>query len=309
MAYGRPVVATAVGGLVDVTERPRPARRRGAAARGARGAARRRRLARASRRRRRARRRGSSSLRRWQRGRSPPSTSRMRRDDSKTRLDYGHRRPGRVAVGGVSPRAGLRGLRRRPPRCVRVLSEPRRRPTTRIELIQADLLDELSLVGRLRPPSRTRSTTSRRRPSCRCRGRSPSTAEFAAVGATALLEAVRLAAPAPGSTRPRRVRFSAIRWRSPQTEDTPIMPVTPYGAAKAYSFFIVRSYRRRYGLHASSGILYNHESPRRPLDFLPARSRTEPPGSRSGSRRPPTRQTSTPGGTGATRATMCARWR
>ena len=47
------------------------------------------------------------------------------------------------------------------------------------------------------------------------------------------------------------------------------MPVTPYGAAKAYSFFIVRSYRRRYGLHASSGILYNHESPRRPLDFLP----------------------------------------
>ena len=47
------------------------------------------------------------------------------------------------------------------------------------------------------------------------------------------------------------------------------MPVTPYGAAKAYSFFIVRSYRRRYGLHASSGILFNHESPRRPLDFLP----------------------------------------
>ena len=47
------------------------------------------------------------------------------------------------------------------------------------------------------------------------------------------------------------------------------MPVTPYGAAKAYSFFIVRSYRRRYGLHASSGILFNHESPRRPLEFLP----------------------------------------
>ena len=41
------------------------------------------------------------------------------------------------------------------------------------------------------------------------------------------------------------------------------------GAAKAYAFFLVRSYRRRYGLHASSGILFNHESPRRPLDFLP----------------------------------------
>jgi GDPmannose 4,6-dehydratase len=56
---------------------------------------------------------------------------------------------------------------------------------------------------------------------------------------------------------------------APQDEETPIMPVTPYGAAKAYSFFIVRSYRRRYGLHASSGILFNHESPRRPLEFLP----------------------------------------
>jgi GDPmannose 4,6-dehydratase len=45
--------------------------------------------------------------------------------------------------------------------------------------------------------------------------------------------------------------------------------VTPYGVAKAYGHFIVASYRRRYGLHASCGILYNHESPRRPIDFLP----------------------------------------
>jgi GDPmannose 4,6-dehydratase len=45
--------------------------------------------------------------------------------------------------------------------------------------------------------------------------------------------------------------------------------VTPYGIAKAYGHFIVGSYRRRYGLHLSSGILYNHESPRRPLQYLP----------------------------------------
>ena len=44
--------------------------------------------------------------------------------------------------------------------------------------------------------------------------------------------------------------------------------MTPYGVAKAYAHFITRSYRRRYGLHASSGILFNHESPRRPLDFV-----------------------------------------
>jgi GDPmannose 4,6-dehydratase len=57
----------------------------------------------------------------------------------------------------------------------------------------------------------------------------------------------------------------------PQTERTPLAPVTPYGVAKAYGHFIVRAYRRRYGLHASAGILYNHESPRRPLDFLPSK--------------------------------------
>ena len=44
--------------------------------------------------------------------------------------------------------------------------------------------------------------------------------------------------------------------------------MTPYGVAKAYAHFITLSYRRRYGLHASSGILYNHESPRRPLEFV-----------------------------------------
>jgi GDPmannose 4,6-dehydratase len=57
----------------------------------------------------------------------------------------------------------------------------------------------------------------------------------------------------------------------PQTESTPLSPVTPYGVAKAYGHFIVGSYRRRYGLHASGGILYNHESPRRPVDFLPSK--------------------------------------
>jgi GDPmannose 4,6-dehydratase len=54
----------------------------------------------------------------------------------------------------------------------------------------------------------------------------------------------------------------------PQTERTPLSPLTPYRVAKAYGHFITGSYRKRYGLHASSGILYNHESPRRPLDFV-----------------------------------------
>jgi GDPmannose 4,6-dehydratase len=97
------------------------------------------------------------------------------------------------------------------------------------------------------------------------------TAEFAAVGVTALLEAVRAV---DSSIRIYQASSSEIFGEPaeiPQTEDTPLSPVTPYGVAKAYGHFIVRSYRRRYGLHASCGILYNHESPRRPVDFLPSK--------------------------------------
>jgi GDPmannose 4,6-dehydratase len=95
------------------------------------------------------------------------------------------------------------------------------------------------------------------------------TAELAAVGVTALLEAIR---EVDTGTRFYQASSSEIFGEpveSPQTEATPLSPLTPYGVAKAYAHFITRSYRRRYGLHASQGILYNHESPRRPLEFLP----------------------------------------
>jgi GDPmannose 4,6-dehydratase len=140
----------------------------------------------------------------------------------------------------------------------------------RIELIQADLLDELSLVRALET-ARPDEVYNLAAPSfVPMSWEQPVlTAEFAAVGATALLEAVRRAAPDARVYQAASSEIFGDPLTSPQTEETPIMPVTPYGAAKAYSFFIVRSYRRRYGLHASSGILFNHESPRRPLDFLP----------------------------------------
>jgi GDPmannose 4,6-dehydratase len=95
------------------------------------------------------------------------------------------------------------------------------------------------------------------------------TAEFAAVGATALLEAVR---GVDASVRFYQASSSEIFGEpreSPQTEETSPAPVTPYGVAKAYAHFIVHSYRRLYDMYACSGILYNHESPRRPLQYLP----------------------------------------
>ncbi len=94
------------------------------------------------------------------------------------------------------------------------------------------------------------------------------TAEFAAVGVTALLESIRLVDPEIRFYQASSSEIFGEPREVPQTEETPLLPVTPYGVAKAYGHLIVRSYRRRYGLYAGSGILYNHESPRRPLDFV-----------------------------------------
>jgi GDPmannose 4,6-dehydratase len=141
-----------------------------------------------------------------------------------------------------------------------------------IELVSVDLLDEEALAGLLRAhrPTEVYNLAS---PSFvpRSWDRPVETAEFAAVGVTSLLEAVRAV---DTSIRVYQASSSEIFGEPvevPQSESTPLSPVTPYGVAKAYGHFIVGSYRRRYGLHASAGILYNHESPRRPLDFLPSK--------------------------------------
>lgn len=138
-----------------------------------------------------------------------------------------------------------------------------------LELHQADLLDELSLVDLL-ATCQPHEVYNLAAPSfVPMSWRQPVlTAEFAAVGVTAMLEALRRV---DDSIRFYQASSSEIFGEPrevPQTEETPLAPVTPYGVAKAYGHFITRSYRRRYGLHASSGILYNHESPRRPRDFV-----------------------------------------
>src|SRR4051794_3098287 len=94
------------------------------------------------------------------------------------------------------------------------------------------------------------------------------TAEFTGVGVTRMLEAMREVCPeARFYQASSSEMFGKVR-EVPQTEDTPFYPRSPYGVAKAYGHHITVNYRESYDLHATSGILFNHESPRRGLEFV-----------------------------------------
>src|SRR5467141_2887005 len=95
------------------------------------------------------------------------------------------------------------------------------------------------------------------------------TGEFTALGVTRLLEAVRLAHPEARCYQASSSEMFGKAVETPQTERTPFYPRSPYGVAKVYGHWITVNYRESYGLHATSGILLNHESPRRGLEFLP----------------------------------------
>jgi GDPmannose 4,6-dehydratase len=140
----------------------------------------------------------------------------------------------------------------------------------RHELYEADLLNQASLAQAIRAAKPT-EIYNLAAPSFvpESWDRPVQTAEFAAVGATALLESVRNVDPAIRFYQASSSEIFGEPRESPQTEETPLAPVTPYGVAKAYAHFIVQSYRRLYDVYACSGILYNHESPRRPLEYLP----------------------------------------
>ena len=94
------------------------------------------------------------------------------------------------------------------------------------------------------------------------------TAEFTAVGAARMLEAMRQVTPDARFYQASSSEMFGKPEDIPQTEATPFRPRTPYGAAKCYAHFVAVNYRDGYGLFAASGILYNHESPRRPLEFV-----------------------------------------
>ena len=140
----------------------------------------------------------------------------------------------------------------------------------RVQLISADLLDQASLEDALRASEADEVYNLASVSFVPSSWDEPIvTAEVAAVGVTTMLEAIRAV---NSDVRFYQASSSEIFGEPrdvPQTEETPLAPLTPYGVAKAYGHLITRSYRKRYGLHASSGILYNHESPRRPPEYLP----------------------------------------
>jgi GDPmannose 4,6-dehydratase len=94
------------------------------------------------------------------------------------------------------------------------------------------------------------------------------TGEFTALGVTRLLEAVRLAHPSARCYQASSSEMFGKAQATPQSETTPFYPRSPYGVAKVYGHWITVNYRESYGLYAVSGILFNHESPRRGLEFV-----------------------------------------
>jgi GDPmannose 4,6-dehydratase len=139
----------------------------------------------------------------------------------------------------------------------------------KITLIQADLLDQMSLITILKESepheiynlaAQSFVPTSWTKPVL--------TAEFTAVGVTRMLEAMRLVSPEAKFYQASSSEMFGKVKETPQTEETPFHPRSPYGVAKVYGHFITINYRESYGLYACSGILFNHESPRRGLEFV-----------------------------------------
>jgi GDPmannose 4,6-dehydratase len=139
----------------------------------------------------------------------------------------------------------------------------------RITLHQADLLDHRSLVDALRAAKPAELYNLAAMSFVAVSWIQPTlTAEFTGVGVTRLLEAMREVCPeARFYQASSSEMFGKVR-ETPQTESTPFYPRSPYGVAKVYGHFITVNYRESYDLFASSGILFNHESPRRGLEFV-----------------------------------------
>ncbi|MBN1287434.1 MAG: GDP-mannose 4,6-dehydratase [Anaerolineae bacterium] len=139
----------------------------------------------------------------------------------------------------------------------------------RVTLISGDMLDEMSLVQALSQCQPQEVYNLAAQSFVPASWAQPVfTGEATALGVTRILNAIRTVNPAIRFYQASSSEmFGKVR-EVPQTEQTPFYPRSPYGVAKVYGHWITVNYRESYGLHASSGILFNHESPRRGLEFV-----------------------------------------
>jgi GDPmannose 4,6-dehydratase len=139
----------------------------------------------------------------------------------------------------------------------------------RVTLHQGDLLDQRSLVDTLRAARPAEIYNLAAMSFVAVSWIQPTlTAEFTGVGVTRMLEAMREVCPQARFYQASSSEMYGKVLEVPQTEKTPFYPRSPYGVAKAYGHFITVNYRESYDLHATSGILFNHESERRGLEFV-----------------------------------------
>ena len=139
----------------------------------------------------------------------------------------------------------------------------------RISLVAGDLLDEISLIGILREHRPAELYNLAAQSFVQTSWTQPVlTGETTALGVTRVLDAIRIVDPEIRFYQASSSEMFGKVQEVPQNERTPFYPRSPYGVAKVYGHWITVNYRESYGLHASSGMLFNHESPRRGLEFV-----------------------------------------
>lgn len=139
----------------------------------------------------------------------------------------------------------------------------------RIELVSADLLDQTSLTDVVQATAPDEIYNLAAQSFVQTSWNQPVlTGEFTALGVTRMLEALRKAAPKARFYQASSSEQFGKVVETPQRESTPFYPRSPYGVAKVYGHWITVNYRESFGLFAVSGILFNHESPRRGLEFV-----------------------------------------
>jgi len=139
----------------------------------------------------------------------------------------------------------------------------------KVNLVAGDLLDEVSLLGILREHQPDEIYNLAAQSFVQTSWNQPVlTGETTALGVTRLLDAIRIGCPGARFYQASSSEMFGKVHEVPQNERTPFYPRSPYGVAKVYGHWITVNYRESYGLHASSGMLFNHESPRRGLEFV-----------------------------------------